>query len=39
MPSQLYLFINGIIIFATLSECDSISSKFNATIAAYWKYF
>ena len=28
------LFINGTI-FETISECDSVSSKFNATVAAY----
>ena len=35
--SQLYLFMNGII-FETLSGCDLISSKSNATIATYWKH-
>ena len=34
--SQLYLFKNGM--FETLSGCDLISSKFNATVAAYWKH-
>ena len=31
------LFINGTI-FETISECDSVSSKFNATVAAYLKH-
>ena len=29
--------MNGFI-FQTLSGCDSISSQFNATVAAYWKH-
>ena len=32
-PSQLYLFMNGLI-FETLSGCSSISSQLGATVAA-----
>ena len=37
IPSQLHLFINGII-FETLSGFHLISASLNATVAAYWKY-
>ena len=35
--SQLYLFINSLV-FEILFVCDSISSKFDAMVAAYWKH-
>ena len=37
ISSKLYLFQN-ILIFDTLSGCDSISLWFNTTVAAYWKH-